>query len=207
MMLTLLAVNPLHEHALWLRLGDEMLKTGANPPFQLGDYLNISTNDLSGIILRQHFQPWRIDVLCHRPKGDALTSQLKALCLEQGLVNVTRKTWPEPHSTNPLLLLAHDDNGLAALGMLYHWRHVVSNAMLLWHTQGHLPLPLCPSMIYTPQLPDDMIATMALCESLGIVLRILSDIEKPGCFHGDITALLKQSPDLSTWELVRYNDN
>lgn len=201
-MLTLLTFYPLNTHFVWLRL--TTLPHADMPSIQLADYLHISTSQcrLSGIVLRQHSDPWRIDVLCYREQGDCLTPTFKTLLPEHIQVPIKKETWPVPRLIKPTILLANDRDGLAAVGMLHAWGDVLPSSLLLWQTQGILPFNLGPSKIYTPLLPPDMIATMLEFEDLGVVLRILSEHEKPGCFHGDITELLKLYPDLNRLQML-----
>lgn len=204
-MLTLLTTYPLNTHFMWLRLSTD--KSNKNPGIQLTDYLELkfTTCCLSGIVMRKHDTPGRIDVLCYRAEGDCLLATWKAELPEHTRAHVNVKVWSPPSLIKPTIVLTDDSHGLSAISWLCQWRDQLPSHLLLWQTQGMLPFPLAPSTMYTRELPADMIATMRECEAFGLVLRVLSDIEKPGCFHGDIAALLKQRVDLSDWQVLRMS--
>lgn len=184
---------------MWLRL--TLADTNHQPSIWPADYLTITheNKSVSGIVMRQHHEPWRIDVLCHLVPEDAAKTFL-ALPISTKL-SIAKTLWDKPEQMQSNLLLTDDTHGLATVSMSYAWQALDITTLVLWQTQGNLPFPLAPSHIYTPELPADVIATMLDIEAMGVVLRILTSTEKPGCFHGNIDELLATCPNLNTWHI------
>lgn len=188
---------------MWLRLSAATPE--GIPAIQVADYLDLSTDghQFNGIVMRMHTNPWRIDVLCHIVSVDDSISTSISLLPAQTRTQAKVQVWPVPLIIKPTIILADDNNGLAAISQFYAWKAMLPQCLLLWQTRNNLPFPLSPSHIYTSELPPNMIATMQDFEHLGVVLRLLSDEEKPGCFHGDIAALFKQCPVLTSWHMIK----
>ncbi len=183
---------------MWLRFG--LADANEIPAIWPADYLSITdeTQHMSGIVMRQQLDPWRIDVLCV-PTTTHVAATFLALPVSS-LLTITKMTWIAPEKIEPTLLLTDDRNGLAMVSLSYAWQALNISSLVLWQTQGNLPFSLAPSHMYTPALPANVIATMLDIEAMGVVLRVISHEEKPGCFCGDPQDLLALCPALQSWQ-------
>lgn len=111
-----------------------------------------------------------------------------------------------PLSSDPILMLLADQTLSAGIFYIKKYRRQMRDATILIGTESGFPFHPCPSRLLTPKLPNDLIAASPLLEDWGILSRLASSQEQPGCFHGAVRGLadIWQTQYPAKWTVMAF---
>ncbi len=174
-----------------------------------GDYwlVDFSIQDKQGAILLEKFgliqyqdTLWPVVFFNHHIQTGQLLIHKTSLIPIENLIEVelpvARLTTPP--ADKKVIILASGMGLGYALFLAKKWKNLYP--LVLLEAKESFPFAITPSKFLVKELPSFVTAGVKVLEDLGVVSRLATEIDKPGCFHGEITALmddyLKNTPHL-----------
>jgi len=121
---------------------------------------------------------------------DQLTLILPASLISSSLMlsEVQGNPFAKPHPENFHLLIVENNALSACLFYLKKYRLLFKGIVFIG-TTSYFPFYPCPSRYFIEGIPPEVIAAIPLLEDWGIVHRLASTQEQPGCFQGSTEML------------------
>lgn len=175
-----------------------------------GDYclIDFSMQDKQGAILLEksgliQYQDalWPVAFFNHHLQTGQLLIHASSLILTEGLIEIELPvaTLSMPPADKKVIILASGMGLGYALFLAKKWKNLYP--LVLLEAKESFPFAITPSKFLIKELPSFVTAGVKVLEDLGVVSRLATEIDQPGCFHGELTTLadyyVKHTPKLS----------
>lgn len=160
--------------------------------------INLSQQPLPGQWLTMdsnHFHIFKseADSCLFVAKQSLFNSSIKNISISGEIID-----WePLINSNDPLILFANGDSITSSLHLIYYFIDQMGHKILqkrlrfiILSTEESFPFKPIPSLFMMPGFSSDLIASSQLLEDLKLPARLVSTIESPGCYKGNISSLL-----------------
>lgn len=133
--------------------------------------------------------------------GQMLIYQLSLALMTGQIIEVelVKSSITRPDAHKKVLILASEMGLGYALFLAKKWKNLYP--LVLLGAKKTFPFAITPSQFLVKALPAHVTAGIKVLEDLRIVSRLATEIEQPGCFHGEVLELadyfLKNTPYLT----------